>query len=352
MANGDSYGLFWDSNEQDRTYNAGSFELWLKKFYYTGVFANELAVTESSGVTVAVGGGYCNIDGKVKSFESTTITLDAPNSTYPRIDTIVIERNDSDRNIIMKAITGAISGSTPVPTAPVRSGGIYQIVLAQIYVKAGATAISQSDITDTRADKTLCGFVTGTVEQIDFEEIMAQYKAQFEVWFDEMKDQLDTDAAGHLQNEIDALPASILNACHPVGSYYYTSDNLFDPNVSFGGTWTLLEEGRFLLSAGENYPIDETGGNVDHTHEYKLRAAVNWGMATNEDAYVNNLYDYTNERWANGTSIGSGGSSINKYATMANRIGGSSSFWESKGDVKRESNMPPYIGAYCWHRTA
>jgi len=236
---GNDYGLFWDSVNEDRTYNADSFELWLKKFFTSGVFNGELQVTAYSGVTVAVSGGYSNVDGKVMfAPQQAEITLDAPNSTYPRIDTIVIRRDNTERQITIEKVTGAYSGSSPVPTAPVRTGGIYELVLAQIYVGAGASIITQADITDTRMDSEICGYVTGTVEEIDFSQITAQfesYYAQFKNtqeadftewsteqraemeewsgdqtemftdWFEHMKGQLTEDAAAHLQAEIDEI---------------------------------------------------------------------------------------------------------------------------------------------------
>lgn len=223
MAIADSYGLFWNSDSGDRKYNAESFEKWLRKFFTSGVFEGDLQVVQSSGMTIAVRPGYCNLFGKVGLFEtSNNITLSAPNSIYPRIDTIVVERNDTDREISLKAITGAYSGNTPQPTPPVWSetDGIYQLVLAQIYVSAGASAITQADITDTRENPEICGYITGTVEEIDFSQITAQFEAyyaqfvagneaDFEAWFQEMKDQLSEDAAGHLQAEIDTINGNI-----------------------------------------------------------------------------------------------------------------------------------------------
>ena len=219
MALADSYGLFWNSNNGDRKYNAESFEKWLRKFFTSGVFEGDLEVLASSGMTIAVQTGYCNLFGKVGLFETiTNLTLTTANSTYPRIDTIVVERNDADRTISLKNITGAYSGDSPQPTSPVwdETNGIYQLVLAQIYVGAGVSAISQQDITDTRTDGDLCGYITGTVEEIDFSQITAQFEAYFadfqeenldafDAWFDAMKGQLSTDAAGHLQLEIDDI---------------------------------------------------------------------------------------------------------------------------------------------------
>ena len=213
----DTHGLFWNSNDGDRTYDADSFSEWLTKFFTTGVFNGELQVSASSGLTVSVASGYANINGKVRFFDTaTSITLSAASATYPRIDTIVVERNDTNREITLKAIAGGYSGNSPVPTAPVRSGGVYQLVLAQITVPAGATAITAVNIKDTRMDSTLCGYVTGTVEELDFDQLTAQWTAYitayetnqlaaFEAWFANIQGQLSEDAAGALQNEIDDI---------------------------------------------------------------------------------------------------------------------------------------------------
>jgi hypothetical protein len=38
---------------------------------------------------------------------------------------------------------------------------VYELSLAQIYIAAGTTAITNSEITDERGDSTVCGYVTG-----------------------------------------------------------------------------------------------------------------------------------------------------------------------------------------------
>lgn len=227
MAN--EFGLFWDSQGGDRLYNADSMEEWLKPFFVTGVFNGHLQVTSSGGMNVSVATGYCNVEGKVRYFDNATnFKLDAASGTYNRVDTIVIERNDGDRMISLKVIKG---GSDGQPIAPVRESGVYQLVIAQIAVGRGVTEITQSDITDTRTDSILCGYVVSTVDEINFDEVVSQFttwfneykqkiihdfddagamaQAIFDAWFQHMKDQLDSDAAGHLQLEIDALSPKI-----------------------------------------------------------------------------------------------------------------------------------------------
>lgn len=206
----DQYGLFWNSISGDRIYDADSFAEWLNKFFTTGVFNGELQVVPDSGMVVDVTSGYANINGKVKFFEQTqSFTIGTASGVYPRIDTIVIRCDTGNRIITTEYVRGEYSGLNPVPTAPVRSGGIYEIVLAEIYVSAGATQILVNDITDKRSDDSVCGWVTSTVEGVPMDQIVSQMQAQFMTWFDHMKDQLDEDAAGHLQMEIDTLSDAV-----------------------------------------------------------------------------------------------------------------------------------------------
>lgn len=210
------YPLFYNSVDGDRTYDADSFSDWLKKFFTTGVFKDEMQVTASGGMGISVSGGYVNINGKVMMFDTTPLTVGTADSRYYRIDSVIVERNDTLRQFEIKIVAGNTGiESTVEGVTPVRSGGIYQLVLARIKVKPGATAITQADITDTRADAELCGIVAGTVEAMDFTQFNAQFdaylaqfkasqQADFETWFQGLQDVLDEDTAGHLQNEIDA----------------------------------------------------------------------------------------------------------------------------------------------------
>lgn len=230
MAN--QYGLFWNSVSSDRLYDADSFSEWLKKFFTNGVFNGDLQVLAASGMDVTVQTGYANIEGKVRFFDTaTTFTLAPASGTYPRIDTIVVERNDTDREITVKYVQGTYSGNTPTPTAPVRAAGVYQIVLAQIYVAVGATEIAQGNITDTRANNNLCGWVVGTVDRVDVEQMTAQVQDEMETWFEGMKDQLSEDAAINLQNQINTINSEIAITEVPVtllASGWDTDDDTYE----------------------------------------------------------------------------------------------------------------------------
>ena len=211
MAIAQDFGYFFNSSNGDRKYSAEAFEEWLRPFFVSGVFVGQLEVKEldTPGMGVQVTPGYSNLDGKVARWSTTNfLNIATASGVYDRIDTIVLRRDNTERQISLDVVTG-VASSNPQPTAPVRNGNIFELVLAQIMVEHGTTAISQENITDTRIDPDLCGIVCAAVETPDFSDLYDQFKAQFNIWFDHMKDQLSEDAAGHLQLEIDRIQVNI-----------------------------------------------------------------------------------------------------------------------------------------------
>ena len=261
------FGYFFNSNSSDRKYSADSFEEWMKPFFVSGVFVGDLEVTALStpGMSVQVAPGYANLDGKVAKFASTsTLTISTASGVYDRIDTIVLRRDNANRQISLEVVTGTAS-SSPEPTAPVRSSTIYELVLAQILVGTGVTEITQGDITDTRVDPDVCGIVCAAVQTPDFSNLYDQFTYQFNTWFDHMKDQLDEDAAGHLQLEIDDINDDIEDieeAVADVGKLILAVDTPFAiPGAGVSVTYTMagitadyqLTRWNFSSSA-ENFP--------------------------------------------------------------------------------------------------
>lgn len=219
MAN--QYGLFWNSESGDRVYDADSFAEWLDHFFTTGVFEGELFTSATNSMDISVSNGYANVKGKVRLFETaTTLTIEPSNALYPRIDNVVIERNNTNREITLKVVAGTYSGSVPSAVEPTRTNAIYQLVIARVLINAGATQITQANITDTRMDSDLCGYVTGTVKEIDYSQISAQFTSylkqfqetnldEFNTWFETIKGILGTDEAVKLLAMIQENQSSI-----------------------------------------------------------------------------------------------------------------------------------------------
>ncbi len=307
MAN--EYGLFWNSESGDRTYDADNFAEWLNHFFTTGVFEGELQVVANNNMTVSVKTGYCNIEGKVKFFDFiTNITLDVANSVYPRIDTIVIEKNTTNRNITLKKVTGQISSSSPVATAPVRNETQYQIVLAQIYVGAGVSEITQANITDTRTDSSICGYVSGTVKEIDYSQISAQWVsymnefktnnlAEFNEWFETIQGILGKDEAAKLLAMIETNEANIATNTKNISSI---QSKLTILTITLGTSWTQDSTNGYYYQSVSNSNITSSDNPVldvvlSGTSTNMQSLQKEWAKVLSATTYNNGIKFYAKE---------------------------------------------------------
>lgn len=140
-----------------------------------------------------------------------------------------------------------------------------------------------------------------------------------------------TDLKTELDSKVDA--SSIFDLIYPVGCYYWSS-NSTNPGTLFGGTWEQIED-RFILAAGTTYNEGETGGEARHYLTLSECPAHRHTAGTNSCKVYGGLTSDTG--FATGTSPNV---TTDKYST--GYTGGGSS----------HNNMPPYLVAYCWHRTA
>ena len=184
---------FFDSINGDRVYNADQISNYFLKLISNGVFAtpsNAMQVVAASGMGVSVTAGWGFINCKwINNDSDYSLTLDAADIALNRIDRVVLRLNPatSARNIVIDVKKGT-AAATPDPPALTReAGGIWELSLAQIAVAANATAITQADITDERPDTSVCGFVTGLIDQIDTTSLFAQFTSAFYNWFDAVK---------------------------------------------------------------------------------------------------------------------------------------------------------------------
>ena len=184
------YGFF-NSVNGDRKYDADDISNWLQHLVSDGVFAdpaNQMQVTAGGGMVVNVAPGWGFMKCKwVHNDAAYPLTLQS-SAMLPRKDRIVLRLDTSNpaRSISLAVKTGGY-GENPTPPELTRSGNIYELSLATIYVDGNASAITQEDITDDRPDGDLCGFVAGLIEQIDAGALFVQYDAQFQAWFESVK---------------------------------------------------------------------------------------------------------------------------------------------------------------------
>lgn len=186
------YGFF-NSVNGDRKYNADDISNYFVKLISDGVFATPatcMQVVEASGMYVNVSAGWAFL--RCKWINNTTyesLSVEPSDLVLNRIDRVVLRLDPSvsSRNITI-AVKKGTAAVTPEPPELTRvSDGIYELSLAQIAVNAGASAITQADITDERPDADVCGYVAGLIDQIDASNLFAQFESAFEQWFDVIK---------------------------------------------------------------------------------------------------------------------------------------------------------------------
>lgn len=187
------FNAVYDSSTQtyDREYNAEDVTGYLKLLVRGGVFPNpstNLQVLENSGmnITVKAGSGWFADGRKIDVTADYVLTVSQSDVLLPRIDRVVFYADYVNRTVGLDVIVG-----TPAvnPTAPAltRSSSRYEYGLATVLVAAQAASISQSAITDTRADTNVCGWVTGLIDQVDTATLFAQWQTAYEEFYSDME---------------------------------------------------------------------------------------------------------------------------------------------------------------------
>lgn len=157
----------------DRAVDSSTLSTMINEFVSTGVFPKEqdgFTVTAGDGMTVNVSPGSAIIKGTTCiEKDARTLTIQAADSTYDRIDSVILRYDNSEnvRAIDLYVLKGT-AASAPVQPTLTRDDDIFEIALANIYIPVNATTISDERITDTRGDTSRCGWATGVSQ--DFME--------------------------------------------------------------------------------------------------------------------------------------------------------------------------------------
>lgn len=163
---------FFDAayDEQTGKYDRQYFSEDMSKLFSVitgnGIFKNDRNALEvvASGISmsVAVSTGFCIALGRyMNNTEAYTLTLTPPASNK-RIDMIVarVSIASNERNFRLMVKQG-VAAANPQPPTLVRNDGIYELCLAKITLTSSTVIITDDIIEDTRADKELCGYVSG-----------------------------------------------------------------------------------------------------------------------------------------------------------------------------------------------
>lgn len=237
------------NGEYDRTYLADDFARYFRELVYSGVFMREstnLQVLANGDMTLTLKAGSAIIDGyRYQSTKDITITVPPADAVLQRIDRVSITWDKDDREIHYEYIEGT-PAINPAAAELRRDAEHQDYIVAEIEVRAGVISITQTDITDTRLDSTICGLASPFAEldtttlYVKLEEFyrsfventvnwQTQEKEEFMEWFDTLKDVLSGDVAGSLQLQIESLAEREFR--HYMGLVNQTTEFLPDGSI-------------------------------------------------------------------------------------------------------------------------
>ena len=196
--------------EYDRAVDSDILRNIFKNYYSNGVFPNpstNFQVVADEGMQVVVRPGACLIEGATGyETEDRTMVVQAAGAT-DRIDSVVLRLNDNIdyRDIDLYVIKGNSSSEPPELT---RTGGVYEIGLANLYVSANSSTITTERITDTRLVTARCGYAM-PVQEFDTTALFDQLQAQVNENIELIQRAINQTEAAHLQEQIDSISSDI-----------------------------------------------------------------------------------------------------------------------------------------------
>jgi hypothetical protein len=361
---------FFNDVDGDRIYYAEDFAEYFIPFFTNGIFNNGCQVlgnTNDMAVNVSTGRAFIN-GYRYRNKQSKTLTIENADGVLNRIDNIVIRLDLTNRNISTQVIKGSFLNN-PVAPDLTRTSTIYDLRIAKVYIPAGTTEITQDLIEDCRFINSDCGNVISPIKTPDTEQLFIQMQAifdkfiadstnGFDTWFDSIKNQLDSDAAGNLQNQINNLNSNKVDNA----KFDLDSNNL-----------QLLANGK---NVGDSVHIP-TGITDTATGEEDLKIINNKGVVkfsldgkTEQKTYTGkNILDYVSNLKASSDgltsvinddgSITTSGKPSSNYRTILNSIniidfledGETYTFSQSKANDKlyMQMNAKKKDGTYSYY---
>lgn len=203
---------FYNSINGDRTYNAEQMSAIFDGIINDGVLANigkvfqvRVSVSERGIVSVGTGRAWFNSTW-IYNDSLGFIQLADSDSLLDRIDAVVIEvdHSESVRAANIKRVTGT-AASNPTKPAMTSTDEVHQYPIAYIHRTAGTNKISDSDITNA-VGTSECPYVTGILQVQSIDNIVAQWQAQWNEWFNNVKTTGEGDLSSFItqaQNEFN-----------------------------------------------------------------------------------------------------------------------------------------------------
>lgn len=251
-----TYGFF-NSINGDRTYDADQMSEYFNGLVSNGVYesvGNGLQVLAGTGMTVEVQSGRGLINCKWLSNNSVlTLDITSANAILNRYTAIVLRLDIVNRLMTITTKDGT-AASSPVKPTMQNDASMVELCLAYVYVGAAVTSISQSNIEDMRGSS-LCGWVTGLIQQVDTSQLFLQYQTAyeeqyqaFEQWFADLTEELRVDTYVESYNKQVTLAGSSTTISLDMTGYSYSSDDIIEVYIN-----------GLMADASSDYTLDTSG---------------------------------------------------------------------------------------------
>ena len=300
----------------------------------SGVYSAEedFSVTAQGGLSVQVSAGQAwvrpaRFKGRSIIMEQpTTVVLTEADPVRSRIDRIVLRYDAAAKKTSLQVLDGTPDSAAPAAPEISRTELVYDLGLAEIRRPAGSTAVTTADITDTRADETVCGVMRDGVTGIPTGTLVQQWQAVIE----SMK-----GGSFYTRAEVDALLKSVNP--FPVGSIYQSTDPT-SPAALFGGSWEEIASERVLMGASSTHAAGTTveAGLPNITGTLSEIMGSVWASPSGSGAFSGKYIGRSLENGSSGNY-----SNIFFDASKSNAIYGRSS-----------TVQPAAYYVHIWHRVA
>lgn len=187
----------------------------------SGVYSKEtnfaVSTTGTRQITVAPGLAWINYDDfkgvSVCSREENVLTVPEADNTLNRVDRVVLQFDTSENISAIKLKTGTPAVAAQPPDI-LQNHNQYELGLCTISVPAGSTAVTAADITDTRADETVCGVMRDGVTGIPAATLIKKLRDEIDkVDSGSFYDKTETDALlNALRNQVNKKISSAISS--------------------------------------------------------------------------------------------------------------------------------------------
>lgn len=261
----------WDDHNGDREYSSDEFAEFFSTLFKPGVvatanFGTGLQITESASLGMRVkfcsGEAFSSFGRNYVHGKDEEVIVPIASTLQDRTDSVAIQFNKSQRD--------AFFVYKESDTTVTRTDSIFELQIAKILVPKNSTQITNANITDMRADESVCGYFSphGKLNTGDI-------TAQFVAWFNDFKGKLGTDPATNLQLQITDLDSKVVH-------------NTGDETISGKKTFSEVVDMPKFADSYVAFFANKGGGNtVTFTAPWDCTAEVElfyhgWGFAGGE----------------------------------------------------------------------